>query len=211
MEISELLTRLQDRDAILMDQDNYRTYGIMLPLVRVASEIHVLFEIRSLTLRTQPGDVCFPGGKMDPDDKSPLDCAVRETKEELGIDGDHINEIIQLDYLISESGRIIYPFAGVLKGLNAICRNEAEVDEVFTVPLNHFIETPPKEYKVKFHAEPEENFPYELIHMGRDYNFGKREIKELFYLYEDKVIWGLTAKVLHHFVGLWKREYVLKD
>lgn len=211
MEISKLLTRLQDRNAMLMNQDSYRIYGILLPLVYVASEIHVLFEVRSFKLRTQPGDVCFPGGKMDPDDKSPLQCAVRETSEELGITEDNMKDIAQLDYLISEAGGIIYPFAGMINNIEDIKLNEDEVDEVFTVPLDYFIETPPKMYRVSFHAEPEADFPFELIHKGKDYNFRKREMEELFYSYEDKVIWGLTAKVLYHFVGLLKREYLIKD
>jgi 8-oxo-dGTP pyrophosphatase MutT (NUDIX family) len=157
-------------------------------------------------MRTQPGDICFPGGRIEQQDKSPLHTAIRETSEELGIDEKNIEEVIPLDYLVSDMGRIIYPFIGTLANPEEIIPHEAEVEEVFTVPLSFLMETKPERHTVNVHVQPDESFPFELIVGGKDYDWHVRQIDELFYKYDGKVIWGLTAKILTHFVDLIRRE-----
>ena len=200
MEIARLLDQFKDREAKLMNQNDYRWSSVLIPLIQVDSETHLLFEVRSMKLRSQPGDTCFPGGRMDASDKNAMDCAIRETSEELGIQKNDIDHIIPLDYIISDTG-IIHPFAGRLKKDAAISINE-EVAEVFTVPLRFFLENQPKKHKIHMRVEPEEDFPYDLIQNGRAYNWRVRDKEELFYIYEDRVIWGLTAKIIRHFVRL---------
>jgi peroxisomal coenzyme A diphosphatase NUDT7 len=55
-------------------------------------------------------------------------------------------------------------------------------------------------------VKPDKNFPLELIVGGEDYNWRTSKIDEYFYQYEDKVIWGLTAKILSHFIELIKED-----
>ena len=64
-------------------------FAVMAPLVRVGGETHLLFEVRALHMRRQPGEVCFPGGRIEPGEE-PVECAVRETTEELGIGRERI-------------------------------------------------------------------------------------------------------------------------
>lgn len=198
----------KNRQASIIGEDKYRKFGILVPLVHMDGEIHIIFEVRAEHLRSQPGDVCFPGGKIDEADSSPKSCALRETYEELGIEPSNVHDVFSLDYIVSEFGRIIYPFAGIVEDIHNIHINHAEVAEYFTVPLQFFLETKPKQYKVHLKVEPEKDFPYDLIYNGEDYNWSMRGITEIFYQYKDKVIWGLTARILTHFIQLLQSEYV---
>jgi len=200
-----ILEQLSNRKPAMMGERNYRKYAILLPLVEQDKEPHLLFEVRSLKMRSQPGDICFPGGRIDESDKTEEQCAIRETTEELGIEPSNIHQVQPLDYIIANDGRIIHPFAGKITTLETLKLNKAEVAEVFTVPLRYFLETEPKLYKVNLEVVPEPNFPFDLIHNGKDYDWRTRQIDELFYLYEDRVIWGLTAKIINHFIELIKR------
>jgi 8-oxo-dGTP pyrophosphatase MutT (NUDIX family) len=162
----------------------------------------VLFEVRASHLRRQPGEVCFPGGKMDESDPDEKYAAIRETMEELGLEEDDITEVVPLDYMVSAFGTIIYPFAGVIADTEKIHPNPDEVGEIFTVPLSFFRDIEPDTYKIHFEVQPEDGFPFDLIVGGENYNWQTRQMDEYFYHYEGKVIWGLTARILTHFLKL---------
>lgn len=204
MDASKVFSKLQDRVPTIMGQHRFKQSAVLLPLIDIEGETHVLFEVRSMQMRSQPGDICFPGGRIDPEDKNPKETAIRETTEELGIEANNIESIIPLDYLVNDSGRIIYPFVGKILNHEQIIPNEAEVSEVFTVPLHHFLDADPDIYKVHINIEPEEDFPFDLIVGGKDYKWRAGHIDEMFYKYDEKVIWGLTAKILTHFINLIK-------
>ncbi|SHG01480.1 NUDIX hydrolase [Ornithinibacillus halophilus] len=204
MKLSDINVKLLGRQASILDHEHYKKSAVLLPLVQKNGETHVLFEVRSMTLRSQPGDICFPGGRKDEDDRTPLHCAIRETTEELGVSKASIENVHPLDYIVSDTGRIIYPFVGTITTPEKIQPNEAEVGEVFTVPLSYLLNNPPETYKVKLQVIPEEDFPFDRIVGGENYNWQVRHINELFYQYDGKVIWGLTAKILRHFLDLMK-------
>ncbi|UJL46265.1 CoA pyrophosphatase [Virgibacillus sp. NKC19-16] len=206
MNLSNIISKLQNRQPGILGQEQFRKSAVLLPLIEVENEIHILFEVRSMKMRSQPGDICFPGGKIDSIDKDPRACAIRETTEELGINEAAIDDIIPLDYIVADSGRMIYPFIGSITNLDQIQPSEAEVEEVFTVPLAFFLQTKPDVYKVDVQVVPEENFPFDLIVGGENYNWHTRQIDELFYQYDGKVIWGLTAKILTHFLALLDKK-----
>ncbi|TMU86921.1 CoA pyrophosphatase [Bacillus sp. BHET2] len=203
MDINELLNRFKDRTPKVLGSETFSEYAILLPLIEVNGEVHVLFEVRSFDMRRQPGEICFPGGRIDRSDSDEMAAALRETSEELGIDANTISEVYPLDYIVSPFGTIIYPYVGKLNGsLEDLKPNSAEVDEIFTTPLSFLREREPDLYTIKFKMEPEESFPFKQIPGGENYQWQARNMKEHFYYYEDKVIWGLTARVLHHFVKL---------
>ncbi|WP_423406880.1 NUDIX hydrolase [Heyndrickxia sp. MSNUG] len=199
--IRQISEALSGRTPSILGHDQFLKFAVLLPLVEVDNEVHVLFEVRSLTLRRQPGEVCFPGGKIEKGE-TPQKAAIRETSEELGIKESDIMDIIPLDYMVSAFGTIIYPFAGTIKDTKMISPNVAEVGEVFTVPLSFFKKNQPDSYKINFQVEPEDGFPFDLIIGGENYKWQTRTMDEYFYRYNGKVIWGLTAKVLTHFIEL---------
>ncbi|WP_164667278.1 NUDIX hydrolase [Virgibacillus doumboii] len=200
MELDKINSKLKNHSPFVLGHQEFSKFAVLLPLVLKDNEIHILFEVRSHKMRRQPGEICFPGGRMDKEDKTEQDTAVRETTEELGIIRDQIKDVFPLDYLVSPYGMIVYPYTGLITESESIKPNPSEVDEVFQVPLSFFIENPPKIHHIYSKIEPEEGFPYELIPGGENYNWRPGKIDELFYIYEDKAIWGLTAKILTHFM-----------
>lgn len=211
MHIEQVLQQWQSRKPSIMGEDTFRKYGILLPFIYLSGEPHIVFEVRSKHLRSQPGDVCFPGGRIDETDPDAQFSALRETEEELGIPRANIQQVTALDYVVSDAGRLIYPFVGVVEENTTFHINTDEVSEYFTVPFEYFLNTEPEKYKVHLKVEPEEDFPYELIYNGEDYNWNTRGITELFYQYKGRVIWGLTAKILTHFIAMYQQEQKRKE
>ncbi|MGR3764646.1 NUDIX hydrolase [Rossellomorea sp. NS-SX7] len=199
----DIIQTIKGRTPKILGSEKFSEYAILVPLIEVDNATHILFEVRSYNLRRQPGEICFPGGRIDRTDRDAKSAAIRETSEELGIPQKLISDIHPLDYLVSPFGTIIYPFAGKINtGIKDLKPNGDEVEEVFTSPLKVLQKKEPELYDIKFSVEPEENFPYKNIPGGENYDFQPRNMKEHFYYYEDKVIWGLTARILHHFIEI---------
>ncbi|PKR85067.1 NUDIX hydrolase [Heyndrickxia camelliae] len=205
MDLEKIKSTLQNRVPTIWGTQNFIKYAVLLPIIKKENELHLMLEVRALSLRRQPGEICFPGGKMDSGDKNEQYTAIRETSEELGISTERISIIAPLDYSVSPFGTIIYPFVGFISEHEKLHPNSSEVEEVFTVPLSHFLSNPPDCFKVHFKAAPEENFPYEHIRGGEKYNWQTRHMDEYFYYYQDHVIWGLTASIIKQFVDLIKQ------
>lgn len=206
MEIDKIVNVVKERTPSLLGRGDFKRFSILLPLIKKDNDVHILFEVRSNQLRRQPGEICFPGGKMDPTDRDERHTAIRETMEELGLKESDITNVSPLDYFVSPFGTIIYPFVGVINNPEEIHPNLAEVGEVFSVPLSFFQSNPPQIFKVKFHVEPEENFPFNDIIGGENYKWQVRGMDECFYYYEDRVIWGLTAGILKHFLEVIEKS-----
>lgn len=207
MKIQQISEALLGRTPSILGHEQFMKFAVLLPLVEVNNEVHILFEVRALTLRRQPGEVCFPGGRIEKGEE-PRIAAARETSEELGIKESEITNMIPLDFMVSAFGTIIYPFVGTIKNPGSIKPSEAEVGEVFTVPLAFFKKNQPATYKINFQVEPEDGFPFDLIIGGENYNWQTRSMDEYFYRVNGKVIWGLTARVLTHFLELMEQENI---
>ncbi|PLR95194.1 NUDIX hydrolase [Bacillus sp. T33-2] len=205
MSLESLLGSLKGRKPDILGHENFMKFSVLLPLIEKNNEVHVLFEVRAQGLRRQPGEICFPGGRIDAGDRNEQECAVRETSEELGIPKSKISNVVPLDYIVSAFGTVIYPFAGTIDEPDKIRPNVDEVGEIFTVPLDYFRKKAPDRYKINFQVHPEEGFPFDLIIGGENYNWQTRQMDEYFYRYGNKVIWGLTARVLSHFLELTDR------
>ncbi|MDP4162144.1 MAG: CoA pyrophosphatase [Bacillota bacterium] len=202
MILADLVKKLSGRTPVILGSEQFTKFSILLPLIDKEDGIHVLFEVRAHGLRRQPGEICFPGGKIDPDDRDEKYTALRETIEELRISENQINNVIPLDFMVSPFGTIIYPFVGTISNPESINPNPSEVQEVFTVPLKYFQESQPECHKINYQIQPESNFPFHLIAGGENYNWQMRKLDEYFYHYRGKVIWGLTARLVRHFIEL---------
>lgn len=183
-----------DRTPTIMDIQKYSRYSVVIPLIQTPSGYEVLFEVRSLKLKHQPGEICFPGGRAEAQE-SPWETAMRETCEELLITKSQFKEVMPLDIFISPFGMIIYPFAVVLEDYHDSLSCD-EVEEVFTVPLSFFKAHEPECYICRTDNCPGEDFPYEKIPGGRDYPWRQGRYEVNFYEYKNRNIWGLTAKLL---------------
>ena len=172
----------------------FKKYAVLVPLVDTPDGTAILFERRSDKLRRQPGEICFPGGKIG-SDETPQDCAVRETAEELCIQERQIRIYGPGDTFVSPFNLIIYPFIGFLKDYRFTC-NPEEVSEVIAVPLEFFMQHNPEKYKSTVISKLPGDFPYERIPGGENYPWATGTHDILFYQYDNLLIWGITALVV---------------
>ena len=89
-------------------QDVTGEYAVLVPLVERPEGLCLLYEVRADTLGRQPGEVCFPGGRLEPGEDA-VSCALRETWEELGIPRPAVEVVAELDWLTHQGGFVLYP------------------------------------------------------------------------------------------------------
>lgn len=183
------------------------SFAVLVPLVRDRGELSLLYEVRSRTMRRQPGEVCFPGGRME-GDESPECCALRETEEELAIPATAIHVMGPLDFIAHRSGRIIYPILGLVDraAVGRMVLNPGEVEETFLVPLANLWDQTPKEHTYPLVPHPEEDFPYDELGIPRNYPWANGRETVLSYFWEDRVIWGLTGRITRNLIRLLKEQ-----
>ena len=175
-------------------------FSVFIPLIKVDGKTHLLYEKRAISLRNQPGEISFPGGRIEVGE-SPREAAIRETCEELLLKKNEIEIYSESDYLINPYSAIIYSFIGeIKKDFDKIKPSKDEVDEAFLVPLDFFFKNKPKAYLNRLEYERAADFPYDLIPNGKNYKFKSGQEETLFYQYEDKIIWGFTAKITKNFI-----------
>lgn len=197
-DLMKIKAKLQKKSPLPVDVKN--RFSVMIPLIKRKGEIHLLFEKRALTLRNQPGEISFPGGRIEKNE-SPWDAAIRETCEELLIEEKDLEIYSEGDFLVNPYAAIIYSFIGeIKKDFYEIIPSKAEVESIFTVPLSFFMETEPKAYSINLKVNRSDDFPYHLIPNGRDYKFKRGREEVLFYQYKGQIIWGFTAKMTRRFI-----------
>ena len=184
-----------------------RFSSVLMPIFRTERGSELLFTKRSMELKRQPGDVCFPGGSRE-GGETPLDTALRETWEETGIPAENIEILGQTDFVVAPYGAVITPFVGLIKNMtvNDLKLNPDEVAEVFTVPVKFFMDTKPEAHYITISHEIPEDFPFEYIVGGRNYPWSKGRQPEYFYFYENYIIWGFTARIVRNLCLILKGE-----
>ena len=180
-----------------------RKNAVLIPLVEEEGELCILFEVRQAGIR-QGGEICFPGGKIE-ENETVEEAAVRETAEELLIPRENIEVIAPMHTMSGPGGARISSCIGILHDYKGTFSKQ-EVDHVFTVPVSWFASYEPRVSSGAMKVETPEDFPYEFLPGGRDYPW--RSIPRKFYFYESRggVIWGITAQLLYHCLGVILRE-----
>ncbi|MFZ5652302.1 MAG: NUDIX hydrolase [Bacillota bacterium] len=195
--------RLAGRRPAIVDISASLVSAVLLPLVEKEGKCHILFEVRSKQLKRQPGEICFPGGKIEKTEQpDPLAAAMRETTEELGISESDIEIIGPLDILVTPLSALIYPFAGRIKSCN-IKPNPREVDEVFLAPVDFFLAEPPYVTCIDVATRYNTDFPLEKVPPIYKEGWQVRTSYPMYYYEYDKYfIWGLTGKILYNFLSI---------
>lgn len=127
-------------------------------------------------LRSHPGQVAFPGGKIDPEDEDAIAAALREADEELGLSPDHVRVIGTGDVYRSGSGFAITPVLGVIPPDLSYSPNPGEVADWFEVPLD-------------FVLDPANHARHSTFWKG-----AQRQYVEI--LWGQRRIWGVTAGII---------------
>lgn len=180
--------------------DWYKFFSVTIPLIETEEGLSMVFEVRAAGLKTQPGDICFPGGRME-EGETALQCALRELKEETGISPSDLRVLGQFDTLHEFSGHTLYTFAVSLapQALQKARLNQEEVAELFTVPLKFFRENTAEIYDIDVVTDVSD-FPYDKTGISPDYKWRKGKNLLPLYRYEDKIIWGITARIVKWFI-----------
>jgi 8-oxo-dGTP pyrophosphatase MutT (NUDIX family) len=119
---------------IIAQERPIRPAAVLIPIVD-HPEPTVLLTQRAAHLNDHAGQISFPGGKIDATDASPLDAALREAEEEIGLSGEFIDPIGYLDLYATGFGFRILPTLARIKPGFKLRINETEVDDAFEVPL----------------------------------------------------------------------------
>lgn len=181
--------------------DTDRSAAVLIPVVERDGRMQILFEVRASSV-PQGGEICFPGGAVEPGE-TPEQAAVRETTEELLIEERQITVVAPLFEMAGPGGTWISSYLGELKGY-ADTRSEDEVDRTFLLPISELAQMEPVISHLSLKVDETEEFPYELIPGGRAYPLRRLPRAYYFYKTEHGVIWGMTAELLYHTLRLWK-------
>ena len=124
--------------------------------------------------------VALPGGHLDAEDASPLECAFRELEEEMGINRDQVEFLGSMGHFQTINQRDIEVFTGLWKAVGPVRHDSAEISRILKIPIRVLVET----------------------HNAKNFHGRIPGIDELRYPFEDVIIWGATARILHHFIEL---------
>ena len=121
--------------------ENPTPAAVLVPIVDRGAELHVLLTERAPGLRLHAGQISFPGGRLEPLDFGPVEAALRETQEEIGLAPSRV-EVLGLlpDHLII-SGYRVTPVVGLVTLDAPLALDPSEVARVFEIPLAFVLDT----------------------------------------------------------------------
>ena len=162
-----------------MDLDqkfNFLEASVLIPILTFKKDLEILLTKRSNSLKNHPGQIAFPGGKKDQIDSSPIETALRETQEEVGLNPKNVEIIASLPSHKTATGFVIKPYLGLINQPFSETLRQGEVDEIFTVPYDYILNE--KNFSIKTRKWNGLQRSYYVVPYGPYY------------------IWGATARIL---------------
>jgi 8-oxo-dGTP pyrophosphatase MutT (NUDIX family) len=139
--------------------------AVLIPLLLKEDGLWVLLTQRTNHLRDHAGQISFPGGRMDPEDQSPNDTALRESEEEIGLDRSRVEIIGHLPQYLTVSGYSVTPVVGLVQAQAEYILDEFEVADVFEVPLRFLLD--PENHQVRlWQSEQGGRRFYSMLYLG---------------------------------------------
>lgn len=170
-------------DTVLPADRTLRAAGVLVGVMDGPDGPSVLLTKRSSKLKHHPGQIAFPGGKVEPDDLGPVQAALREAHEEVGLPPENVRVIGTMPTHETVTRFTVTPVLALIETDFTPKPEIGEVDEVFTVPLSHV--TNPDRFSVE----------------GRHWRGSRRHYFTV--PYGPYYIWGATARILRGLADRW--------
>jgi len=165
-----------------------RHAAVLIPLFKAESEYRVLFTKRTDSVEAHKGQISFPGGRIEEEDGSPLETALREADEEIGLSRKDVTVLGQMDDARTVSSNyVVHPFVGLIPYPYDFKTSVQEVKDLLEVPFLVFL------------SGDSSGESYPVVYEGATY-------QTLAYRYKGEVIWGATAMIMQNLVDLVKRR-----
>lgn len=180
--VDHLKKMLSSRRRRVINHPPFAHAAVLVPLYQKGGDCHLLFTKRSDQVKYHKGEISFPGGMVDEEDRELIHTALREAYEEIGLKEEDVQVIGFLDDIITVTEFIVTPIVGLFPYPYPFKVSEIEIAELIEVPLSFLLE------KECFSEK-------EMVRMGQ---------RELVYTYQykDYLIWGATARILKQFLEL---------
>jgi 8-oxo-dGTP pyrophosphatase MutT (NUDIX family) len=158
--------------------------AVLVPIVDHDTGLTVLLTQRASHLKNHGGQISFPGGRIEPADLNPLDAALRETEEEIGLSREHVTFVGYLEPQLVLSGYWVTPVVAFVQPGFQLRLDGREVEAAFEVPLLHILDA--------------------ANHRSRERKLGEVSVQVHDIPYGDHHIWGATAHMLMDLYKLLK-------
>jgi len=166
--------------------------AVLAPLFfKEGEEAHLLFTQRTLTLKDHRGQISFPGGVRRPEDPDLLTTALRETREEIGLDPRVVELLGALAPVATMTGYRITPFLGLIPHPYEFHPNPQEVERLLLLPLEGFFD--PARWS------------------SRAYHYQGRNTRVCDWRGDGELIWGATARILLNLLALLDQHPIPGD
>jgi len=138
--VEKLRTALHGRTPVAEASDGAKPAGVLVPLQYHDGAWHIILNVRSNHVGQHKGEIAFPGGRLEPEDATMTDCALRECWEEMGIRPEDVDILGEMDAKLTRTNFLVWPTVGIVPHPYDFRPDPREVAEVVEVPLDLIVD-----------------------------------------------------------------------